>query len=333
MPQLERRSDRWISTALSVVLHAALIAVLIYGWLSFRREPKPTPNLAINATVVGPQALNGSGAVAKPIPHTQAPKPAPAKPPPPPPVPAQTPPAQPLAQPPAQPLVDEQTVPPPPDLAARQEAARKAKEAAAEKQAEQAQADAEQKAKAEAQRKEQEELAAKAEADRKAKAKAEEEAKKAAEAKAAAEAKKRALAAEQQRLAEAKRKAEEQRRVEEAKALAMNPTDLQQSINAEEKAMTARSGPAMASWVQLITARIEHAWIRPPSARQGIDCLVDVTEVPGGQVVNVKVGTCNGDAAVVQSIQDAAYRASPLPAPPDPALFERDLQLEFKPTD
>ncbi len=313
MQQLERRSDRWISTALSVVLHGALIAVLVYGWLSFRREPKPTPNLAINATVVGPQALNGSGEIAKPTPRVQ-PKPAPPKPSPPkppPPVPAQALPAPP----PAQPLVDEQTVPPPPDLAARQEAARKAKEAAAQKQAEeaQAQADAEQKAKAEAQLKAQEE------AQRKAKAKAEEEAKK------------REL--EQQRLAEAKRKAEEERRAQEAKALAMNPTDLQQSIDAEEKAMTARSGPAMATWVQLIKARIEHAWIRPPSARQGIDCLVDVTEVPGGQVVNVKVGTCNGDAAVVQSIQDAAFRASPLPAPPDPTLFERDLQFEFKPTD
>ncbi len=309
MQQLERRSDRWVSAALSVVLHGALIAVLVYGWLSFRKESKPPPSLAINATVVGPQALNGSGETAKPAPRVQ-PHPSPPKPQPPPP-----------EQPPP-PMVDEQTVPPPPDMAAR-EAARKAAQEAAEKQAAQAQADAERKAEEAAQRKKQEE--AQAEAERKAKA---EEA-----AKKAAEAKKRELAAEQQRLAEAKRKAEEERRAQEAKELAVNPSDLQQSIDAEEKAMAARSGPAMASWVQLITARIEHAWIRPPSAREGIDCLVDVTEVPGGQIVNVKVGTCNGDAAVVQSIQDAAYRASPLPAPPDPALFERDLQLEFKPTD
>ncbi|MGB6450502.1 MAG: cell envelope integrity protein TolA [Steroidobacteraceae bacterium] len=309
MPPLERRSDRWVSTALSVVLHGALIGVLVYGWLSFRKESRPPPTLAINATVVSSKAVNGSSAVTQPTPARAPPQKVPPAPTPPPP-------------PPPQPAVDESTVPPPPDMTARQEAARKAAQAA-DQQAAQAQADAERKMREAAQRKEQEE-------EQKV---AEEKAKKLAEAKAAAEAKKRALAAEQQRLADAKRKAEEKRRADEAKALAANQADLQQSVEADEKALAARSGPAMASWVQLIRARIEHAWIRPPTAKEGIDCTVDVTQVPGGQVVNVKVGTCNGDAAVIQSIQDAAYRASPLPAPPDPTLFERDLQLDFKPTD
>lgn len=309
MQQLEPRSDRWISIALSVALHGALIAALVYGWLLFRKESRPAPSLAINATVVSSQALSGSGTVAQAPPRAPPHKALPPKPLPPPPPPP---------QPPPQPTVDEQTVPPPPDMAARQEAARKAAQAAAEKQAEQAQADAERKAQEAAQRKEAEE-----EAKRKARQQAELEAQAEAKrkAKAAEEAKKRELAAEQQR------------RAEEAKALALNQADLQQSVEAEEKAMAARSGPALATWEQLIRARIEHAWIRPPTARQGIDCLVDVTQVPGGQVVNVKVGACNGDTAVVQSIQDAAYRASPLPPPPDPALFERDLQIEFKPTD
>jgi hypothetical protein len=34
---------------------------------------------------------------------------------------------------------------------------------------------------------------------------------------------------------------------------------------------------------------------------------------------------------VRQSIEDAVRRASPLPAPPDPALFEREIILRFKP--
>jgi colicin import membrane protein len=58
-----------------------------------------------------------------------------------------------------------------------------------------------------------------------------------------------------------------------------------------------------------------------------------VTQVPGGEVTNVRVGTCNGDQAVRDSIEAAVYRASPLPPPPDPALFERNLELTFKPTD
>jgi colicin import membrane protein len=48
-------------------------------------------------------------------------------------------------------------------------------------------------------------------------------------------------------------------------------------------------------------------------------------------VVNVRIGTCNGDASVRESIEAAAYRASPLPPPPDPSLFERNLEITFKP--
>jgi colicin import membrane protein len=43
------------------------------------------------------------------------------------------------------------------------------------------------------------------------------------------------------------------------------------------------------------------------------------------------VTQCNGDAAVRQSIENAVYRASPLPDPPDPALFQRNLYLGSNP--
>ena len=152
-------------------------------------------------------------------------------------------------------------------------------------------------------------------------------------AREAAEAQERARQAEQQRLAEAKQRAEEQRKAQEAKETAEVQEDLQRDLAEEQRVMAERGGAVMASWTQQITARIQHAWIRPPSAREGLDCTLYVTQVPGGQIVNVRLGACNGDEAVRQSIQDAAYRASPLPPPPDPALFERDLVVEFKPTD
>ena len=94
-----------------------------------------------------------------------------------------------------------------------------------------------------------------------------------------------------------------------------------------------RSSGALATWEAQIKARIERAWLRPPSARAGIVCELDVTQIPGGEVTNVKLGTCNGDQAVRDSIVAAVYRASPLPSPPDPSLFERELQITFSPTD
>jgi colicin import membrane protein len=34
---------------------------------------------------------------------------------------------------------------------------------------------------------------------------------------------------------------------------------------------------------------------------------------------------------VRESIEAAVYRASPLPPPPDPGLFDRNLKITFKP--
>ena len=89
----------------------------------------------------------------------------------------------------------------------------------------------------------------------------------------------------------------------------------------------------LARYIADLQARIERAWNRPPTARPGLSCTVLVSQVPGGTVTNVRIDKCNGDAAVQQSITNAVYRASPLPAPPDPSLFERNLTLVFAPND
>lgn len=214
---------------------------------------------------------------------------------------------------------------PPPDAQAQRAEAERLAEAkreeqrSAERQAEQARAESE--------RKDQEETKRKArEAERKAAEETERNAQEEAKRKAQQE-------AERERIAAAKREAEEKRQAQEAKLNAESQAELQRSLADEERINAVRSSGAMASWTQQITARIQHAWIRPPSARAGLDCTLYVTQVPGGEIVSVKLGTCNGDEAVRESIQVAAYRASPLPPPPDPALFVRDLEIHFRPTD
>jgi TonB family protein len=60
---------------------------------------------------------------------------------------------------------------------------------------------------------------------------------------------------------------------------------------------------------------------------------VIVNQIPGGEVTSVMVERCNGDAAVVRSIENAVYSASPLPPPPVQALFERVVRVTFRPED
>jgi colicin import membrane protein len=147
----------------------------------------------------------------------------------------------------------------------------------------------------------------------------------AAEARAAAERKAREEAEAQ------KRAAEEKQRQADAQEQAQREEDLQRDLAAEEQAKKARAGPALASWESEIAAKINRAWLRPPTARPGIECMLNVTQVPGGEVTEVTIGACNGDQAVRESIEAAVYRASPLPPPPDPALFDRHLRIDFKP--
>ena len=279
----ERRSDRVLSVVLSILIHAAIVGALVWGWWQYR-SPKPAPQvLAIEGTVV----------------HEAAPS-------------APAPPAQPA--------------PPPVDTEAEHRAAEQKAERLQHEQAEKEAA-----AKAEAERQAQAEAERKATAEAQAKSAAEAEAKAKAAAEAEAEAKAKADAAAK---AEADRKAQQlaqQRKIEQERA--QREADLRSQLQAEEHLDVARSNGALAQYQAMIAARIERAWIRPPSAHAGISCQVRITQVPGGVVTAVQVGSCNGDEAVRQSIGDAAYRASPLPAPSDPALFDRDVVVTFTPHD
>ena len=187
-----------------------------------------------------------------------------------------------------------------------------------------------------------EERARREQALKEQKEQAEHEAQKAAEEKQAEEQRKAEEARLAQERADAERKAreaadakkraeEKQKREVDERDRAERQAELKRNLEEEERATAARTSGALASWQSQITARIQRAWLRPPSARQGTECVLYVTQVPGGEVTSVRIGTCNGDQAVRASIEAAVYRASPLPPPSDPTLFERSLVITFKP--
>jgi colicin import membrane protein len=201
---------------------------------------------------------------------------------------------------------------------AEQEAKQKAEQAARQK------AEAERKRKAELAAKKKAELEAKQKAEQAAKQKAAAEAKKKAEA----EAKKKAAAkAKQKAAAEAKRKAEEAQRREAEQAL-------QSQLAAEQAGLeAARVKGVVAEYIGYIQERIQRSWLRPPGSPAGLSCVVQVSLIPGGEVASVHIVRSSGDPVFDRSVESAVYKASPLPLPPDAALFKhfRDLRLIFKP--
>ena len=167
-----------------------------------------------------------------------------------------------------------------------------------ERVAEQERLEAEQKARADAD--------AKQEADEEAKRKADQEAK-------------------------AKAAAEKKRTDQEARLRSEREADLRERLADEETRTSAGFQSLKASYVRAIQAHVEQRWYEPPDIAQGLSCTIYVTQIPGGEVVGTRFGSCNGGAAVRQSIATAVRNASPLPAPPEPALFEREVELVFTP--
>ena len=189
---------------------------------------------------------------------------------------------------------------------------------------------------------------AKAAAQAKAEATAERRREQQAQAQAA-QAQATALAARKQTEADEKRKQEETRKQEAAaakqqqaeqeaaaraaKLKAAQQAELRRALEDEEAGEAlARSG-VVDEYRTLLIQTIERNWNRPPSARAGLECTLYVTQATGGTVLDVKIGACNGDQAVRESVANAVYRSSPLPAPRDARAFERRLVIVFKPTE
>ena len=142
------------------------------------------------------------------------------------------------------------------------------------------------------------------------------------------------LAREREAEAERQRQAEAERQRQEAavaRQRAEMESELQQAMALEEDRRRAEEAGYLDEYIRLIENRIQQSWIPPASAMAGLECVVNVTQIPSGDVVDVRVGRCNGDDAVIRSIEAAVLRASPLPRPTIASLFERNLEVVFNP--
>ena len=153
-------------------------------------------------------------------------------------------------------------------------------------------------------------------------------------AKAAADARRKAeedAKRKTQQRAQAATAVRQKKTAEEARLKAEREAELRARLAEEEQRTSAAYQGLKAEYIAAIQAHVERRWFRPPGTRPGVRCTVQVTQIPGGEVVAVRFGTCDGGEALRQSIETAVRNASPLPPPPEPTLFEREVRLVFKP--
>ena len=68
---------RWRAYALSILLHAGIVAAAVYGWFTWKHSAPPVSTLAIEATVVDERVLKGIASKPEPPPPEPVPEPAP----------------------------------------------------------------------------------------------------------------------------------------------------------------------------------------------------------------------------------------------------------------
>lgn len=138
--------------------------------------------------------------------------------------------------------------------------------------------------------------------------------------KAAAEAERKRAAEQAQAREAAERRAEAERALREQ--LAREELQREQALEAQALAEAER-------YKELIRQKVERNWLRPSATAQRLSCVVRVRLAPGGDVLDARVVRSSGNAAFDRSVENAVFKASPLPVPSDGRIFEHFRELEF----
>ena len=128
------------------------------------------------------------------------------------------------------------------------------------------------------------------------------------------------VAMEQRKLDEERKRADEARRKAESERTAR-----QLAASARDK--------ALADYVNRIRAKVRQNWILPQDVQGNPEAIFSVVQLPTGEVLSVKLRKSSGNPALDAAIERAILKASPLPLPEPRSLFDRQLELVFRPLD
>jgi TolA protein len=143
-------------------------------------------------------------------------------------------------------------------------------------------------------------------------------------------------AAEQARL-EAEHKAAEEARIAAEREAARRQAvqdEIDRAIAAERADQAARDSGLRDQWALAIGRKVERYWNRPPNVDPNLECVLVVTQLPDGSVIEVTIDRCTtSDQNIIRSVENAVLNASPLPPRPNGVSFERQIRITFTPTE
>lgn len=108
--------------------------------------------------------------------------------------------------------------------------------------------------------------------------------------------------------------------------------DAAKALKAQAAARNTAAQKMVGDFKSRIQAKIKSKIILPPDLAGNPAAEFDVTLMPTGEVLNLKLTRSSGSSAYDSAVERAIYKAQPLPLPPDPTLFSefRELHLKFR---
>lgn len=90
---------------------------------------------------------------------------------------------------------------------------------------------------------------------------------------------------------------------------------------------------ALATWVDKIRIKVRSNVIAPPDVKGNPEAEFEIVQLPTGEVISVKQRKSSGNRALDEAIERAILKSSPLPKPDRPELFQRTINLKYRPQD
>jgi colicin import membrane protein len=129
---------------------------------------------------------------------------------------------------------------------------------------------------------------------------------------------------------------EQQKEKEQQKARVADEIEqLQREQEAKDRlqaqaAAQSRLANELAEYKARILAKIRRNIVMPPDLPGNPVVEFNVTLLPGGDILDVKLSRSSGFAAFDSAVERAIYLSKPLPLPPDPAMFPQFRNLSVK---
>jgi colicin import membrane protein len=101
------------------------------------------------------------------------------------------------------------------------------------------------------------------------------------------------------------------------------------AAEAEQRASSNKRG--LADYASKICGKVRGNIVLPPSIQGNPEAIFEVSQLPTGEVLDVKLKRSSGNPALDTAIERAIRKSSPLPKPDDPSQFSRELKINYKP--